>query len=336
MKISELNAIRDKVHLNPSWQRGPVWSTPKKALLVDSILRKYDVPMIYFRECTSGTPFKYEVVDGQQRLRSIWDFRDGELVLSEDFENVGKHKISNKKYRELHSTLKRRFNSFQLVIAFVKRAREPVVSKLFSRMQMGVRLNPAELRNAVQTGLRHAIDSTARLQPFFQKARIPSARFKHQDYLAHAVSICMHGVKRDLKAPNLMDDYKRVLDDTIYAPIISDSFDILEFLNRVNRQTAYRITQKWIFVDLFYLLFQKKKKLRKLSYKKFAEIYLKFDKERLKHNAVPEILLQGKPNQNKKDLYNYINAFKISGGTSKNLKRRNNILKRRFKSELGD
>ena len=50
-KIGELTKIRNSIHLDPIWQRGPVWSVPKKSLLVDSILRGYDIPMIYLREC---------------------------------------------------------------------------------------------------------------------------------------------------------------------------------------------------------------------------------------------------------------------------------------------
>lgn len=202
-------------------------------------------------------------------------------------------------------------------------------------MQMGVRLNPAELRNAVQTGLRHTIDSTARLQPFFKNSRIPPARFKHQDYLAHVVSICIHGTNRDLKAAQLMEDYTNITDDNVYVPILSDSLDILEFLNKVNKLTSYRITQKWIFVDLFYLLFQNKAKLNKISPKGFAEVYLQFDKDRRKYNAEPDKLLLGKPNQQNQDLYDYIMAFKISGGERKNLEQRNKILSRRFKNLIG-
>ena len=335
LKISELIKIRDTVHLNPAWQRGPVWSTHKKALLIDSILRRYDVPMIYLRSCSPQNPFAYEVVDGQQRLRSIWDFIDGKYALSKDLEKIGKFEIAEKRYEDFPVALRNRINRFKIVIAFVQNSREPEISRLFSRMQMGVRLNPAELRNAVQTGLRHAIDSIARLQPFFQNSRIPPGRFKHQDYLAHAVSICIHETKRDLKAQQLMDDYTNITDDRIYAPILSDSLEILEFLDKVNKQAAYRVTQKWIFVDLFYLLYQKKAKINKISPKDFAEVYMQFDKDRLKHNAEPDKLLLGKPDPTKQDLYDYIMAFKISGGERKNLEHRNKVLNRRFKKLIG-
>jgi len=335
VKISELTKIRDKVLLNPAWQRGPVWSIPKKALLIDSIIRGYDVPMIYLRQCAPQTPYDYEVVDGQQRLRSIWDFMDGEYALTKELEKVGKIEIAHNKYEDLPKAFQNRIKRFKVIIAVVKNARVPEISRLFSRMQMGVRLNPAELRNAVQMGLRHAIDGTARLHLFFQNSRIPPARFKHQDYLAHAFSICIHGTKRDLKASQLMEDYTTITDDSVYAPVMADAQEILQFLHKVNARASKRITQKWIFVDLFYLLYQNKAKIKKIRPKDFAGVYLQFDKDRLKHNAEPEKLLSGKPTREKKDLYNYIMAFKISGGQRKNLEQRNKVLNRRFKMLLG-
>ena len=47
----------------------------QKQLLVDSILRDYDIPKLYWRKVGSK-PDTYDVVDGQQRLRAIWEFFD--------------------------------------------------------------------------------------------------------------------------------------------------------------------------------------------------------------------------------------------------------------------
>ena len=332
-KLSYFIKIQDEIHLSPSWQRGSVWPIPKQALLIDSILRGYDIPMIYLRECTPAILYKYEVVDGQQRLRSLWNFIKGEYALSEDLDKIGKVDIAGKTYYDLPKTLQNRIINFAVVVAFVKNAREPEISRLFSRMQMGVSLNAPELRNAVQTGLRHAIDTVAHTHSFFQNSRISSNRFKHQDYLAHAISICIHKAKRDLKAQQLMDDYK-VIGSSIYSPMMVDTEKILAFLAKINELTSRRIKQKWIFVDLFYLLYQNKTKLKKIKLKEFAEIYVKFDQRRIKHTAEPSRLLIGKPTKKNQDLYAYISAFKISGGEQKNLNQRNEILKRFFKPVL--
>ncbi len=332
-KIDDLIKIRDKIHLNPSWQRGPVWPTSKQALLIDSILRGYDIPMIYLRECTPEVTYKYEVVDGQQRLRSLWNFIDGKYTLPDNLDKVGNTSISGKKYDDLPKTLRSRMADFRIVIAFVKNAREPEVSLLFSRMQMGVRLNPPELRNAIQSGLRHAVDAVALSHLFFQSSKIPPARFKHQDYLAHAISICMHQAKRDLKAQQLMSDYLYT-DSSTYMPLMSDANDILTFLNSINKRTSGQIRQKWIFVDLFYLLYRNKAKLKNLSLRDFTKAYVGFDQRRLEYSAEPERLLSGRPTKEQIDLYDYILAFQISGGNYKNLERRNEVLTHHFRDTL--
>jgi len=42
-------------------------------LLIDSILRDIDIPKLYFNRLEDGT---IEVIDGQQRLWSVWEFLD--------------------------------------------------------------------------------------------------------------------------------------------------------------------------------------------------------------------------------------------------------------------
>lgn len=334
-KVNDLFKSREQIHLNPSWQRGPVWAEKKQALLIDSILRGYDIPKIYLRECNTQLPFAYEVVDGQQRLRALWAYLNNEYPLLSDMEKIGDESLAGKLFQQLSDKHKSNLKNFKVVVAYIKDAREPEISKLFSRMQMGVRLNPAELRNAVQTGMRHAIDSTARLHPFFENSRISSKRFKHQDYLAHAVSMCIHHGERDLKAPQLMDDYQNISQED-YMEVISDANEILSFLDDINLLSGKRITQKWMFVDLFYLIYSIKENLEHINHEKFAECYLNFDKKRLEFNSNPEDLIDSEAAPEDRAMYEYIVAFKLSGGEKSQLERRSIALATTFEKVLRD
>ena len=164
---------------------------------------------------------------------------------------------------------------------------------------------------------------------------IKSARYKHQDYLAHAISLCIHSGRRDLKAHQLMDDYKHITDSNVYAPVMTDADEILTCLEKVNKKCSKKIRQKWIFVDLFYLLYQNKNKLKTIDIKVFTDTYVEFDRRRLEHTAEPEKLLAGNPSKKKQDLYDYILSFKISGGLKKNVEQRNDVLNREFKNVFG-
>ena len=83
MVIQELlNAHdRDELNISPWYQRRAVWSNAHKAYLVNSIFVTMPVPTIYVThalDLEKETTVK-EVVDGQQRCRSIINYRENEF-----------------------------------------------------------------------------------------------------------------------------------------------------------------------------------------------------------------------------------------------------------------
>ncbi len=67
--------------LNPPYQRRFIWSIRDQQTLIDSILRGYAIPNIFLHEYE---PNKYEMVDGQQRTRTILGFIKGEFKTSDE------------------------------------------------------------------------------------------------------------------------------------------------------------------------------------------------------------------------------------------------------------
>ena len=72
-----------QLELNPRFQRRPVWTDKAKSFLMDTILRGKPIPKIFIRQkinVSTRTSIR-EVVDGQQRLRTILTFiKDGFVV----------------------------------------------------------------------------------------------------------------------------------------------------------------------------------------------------------------------------------------------------------------
>ena len=100
-KVSELLTIRGSLDFNPAWQRGAVWGRDRKSLLIDSILRGFAVPELYFRVLPARSPiYDFEVVDGQQRLLSIVDYIDGKYELNSKLNKVGNTVLAGKRYDE--------------------------------------------------------------------------------------------------------------------------------------------------------------------------------------------------------------------------------------------
>ena len=117
--VSAPNGIRLRIDTNPDFQRPAVWSTAQKQLLVDSILREYDVPKMYWRKLSSK-PDRYDVVDGQQRLRAIWSFVDGKFSLPVNAEPVDGIATAGCKYDDLPDDLRIRFDTYALDVVVLE------------------------------------------------------------------------------------------------------------------------------------------------------------------------------------------------------------------------
>src|SRR5580704_12797181 len=78
--------------LSPSFQRRSVWPAGAKSYLIDTIVRGLPIPIIFLREqktdLNSLEP-KREVVDGQQRIRTLLSFIQPNLIKNFDPEKDG-------------------------------------------------------------------------------------------------------------------------------------------------------------------------------------------------------------------------------------------------------
>ncbi len=68
--VDKVYKRRDRIDM-PDFQREEVWNTAKKQLLIDSILKGWHLPKLYFRKVDENS---FECVDGQQRLTAIVEF----------------------------------------------------------------------------------------------------------------------------------------------------------------------------------------------------------------------------------------------------------------------
>jgi 5-methylcytosine-specific restriction endonuclease McrA len=74
--ISELVNLYedDQLNLEPGFQRQSVWSLNDRGKLIDSILRGYPLPAIFLYRREESGLVKFDVIDGKQRLESIFMF----------------------------------------------------------------------------------------------------------------------------------------------------------------------------------------------------------------------------------------------------------------------
>src|SRR3989304_4049342 len=72
------------LELSPKFQRRKVWPQKAKSYLLDSVIRGKPTPKILIREHISTATRKTmrEVVDGQQRLRAIFEYMEDAFPVS--------------------------------------------------------------------------------------------------------------------------------------------------------------------------------------------------------------------------------------------------------------
>ncbi|OYX51690.1 MAG: hypothetical protein B7Y97_04145 [Sphingomonas sp. 32-66-10] len=139
----------DKLDLNPWYQRRSVWTRPQKAYLINTILERKPIPAIYVRhsiDMDKGKSIK-EVVDGQQRARTIIEFCDDEFtartgILSE-----------RKSFLQMTPTEREKFLLTPISVGFLLGATDKDVIDIFARINsVSKTLNAQEKRNARFSG----------------------------------------------------------------------------------------------------------------------------------------------------------------------------------------
>jgi hypothetical protein len=162
--------------LAPEFQRNSVWPTAAKAYLIDTILNDRPIPLLFIQRTTSaqkGLP-AYVIIDGQQRLRAIFEFLDNRFRLVQSSKSS---KFYNKRYSELSQDLKDAISNYDLVVEELSGYSEANIRDMFVRFnRFVVQLSPQEMRHAKGSGRFHDfVERLGRLS-FWSTQRVFSQR----------------------------------------------------------------------------------------------------------------------------------------------------------------
>lgn len=207
-----LNLARlDELNLTPWYQRRSVWNRPQKAYLINTILEKQPVPSLYIRHFLDLENEKSikEVVDGQQRLRSIIEYSEGQYA--------ARHPNHDRpvKYEQLTSSEKRIFLMTSLSVGYLIGASDSDVIEMFGRLNsVSKTLNPQEKRNAAYSGEFKQFclkESSGRLQlwrDFNLFSANDIARMTEVQFTSELVVNLLYGLQ-DYSAKQIDDTYKK-------------------------------------------------------------------------------------------------------------------------------
>lgn len=145
---------KGNISLQPDFQRHFVWDKKKASSLIESILLGFPLPLIYLSEEEDG---KLIVIDGQQRLTSIFAFKDNLFPGDREFRlsslKVLKH-LNKKRYSDLDEADQNKIDDYDIAtIVISKTSGKDIKFDMFERLNSGsVGLNDMELRNCIYRG----------------------------------------------------------------------------------------------------------------------------------------------------------------------------------------
>lgn len=184
--------LRERIQVDPDYQRqGDVWPPDKRQLLIDTLLNKFDIPKIYLHKSykpkgIEGGRYDFAIVDGRQRLETMWSFIDGKFPLADDFKyfdnpNVNATSMTYQELATKYPDLKTDFDNFPLDVITIQTDDLELIEEMFSRLNEAVPLTAAEKRNAWPGPVPIAIRSLSG-DPFFRK-KLPfgNSRYRHYD-----------------------------------------------------------------------------------------------------------------------------------------------------------
>jgi hypothetical protein len=209
--IGGLYVERNAIEENPSYQReSAVWSPDKQRLFIDSLINGYDIPKIYLHDLRPDKKLnKYSIIDGKQRLTTIYDFLKSVFHLDEYFELSTDSKLTDvkklQKFNEFTPEDQERFKSISLPIVLVQNATEDDIEDLFSRLNNGEPLNAAEKRNGKGGNMNLLIKETADHSFFTEKLKFKSKRFSHFEISAKFILL----EKTELDTNDIFSDLKK-------------------------------------------------------------------------------------------------------------------------------
>ena len=198
-----------KIDPKPPYQRGPVWSQSQQQLFIDSILRGYDIPKLYLRQIDKPQ-YDWEIIDGQQRLRAIWQFVQNKYALSDDSDPVLGASLAGKLFNDLDDDLQQEFRAYELSVVVVENAEDQEIEDMFLRLQNGTSLNSAEKRNAISGQIRDFIRGIAESHKVMTSSvAFGNTRYAHDEVVAQVMLIEMNGGPTSIRHNHLKPMYER-------------------------------------------------------------------------------------------------------------------------------
>ena len=180
---SLIGRIKDgTLHVRPRFQRRYIWSNRLASDLIESILLNIPIPPCYLAQTED---FEHDVIDGQQRIYSIYRFVENQFKLA-NLEVMSE--LSGLYYHQLDRRIQKQITTHILrTVTITKESHPEIQFDVFERLNTKTRpLNAQELRNCVyRGGLNDLLGELALHEPWLNilGRKRPDDRFRDQEMI---------------------------------------------------------------------------------------------------------------------------------------------------------
>ena len=342
--------FESRITVDDEFQRGAVWSTAQQALLIDSILRGFDIPKIFLQKLPDGSPSLFSVIDGKQRLTAIWRFlRDGYPLLRkvDPFPVFGS--LGGKRWSELPDDAKDKLQFANLTVSRIEEATVDEVRELFLRLQKGAPLNAAETRNAAAGPVRDFVANRLATHAVWGYTGIRQARFGWHEHSAIVLALVRHGGPTGLKGADLqrLYDIEDFNEENAHA---IRAIEVLDSLRQVAECGRGKIRTRWGVVDLTLILIRLREEGVTVEPTDLMAFFESFEEDRRRvgeilgdlQTQIVELSAEGDfPLDDVEwarippDMHQYYMAFAREGANRENVEARSKVMYRRLLDFLG-
>jgi hypothetical protein len=143
----------NEINIRPDFQRGEVWPSSKKKMLIDTMLREWPIPPIHLVRVEDGS---LEVLDGQQRLTAIRDFIDNKISIDGTIQPYDEEisSLNGLRYKKLNEEQRKKFDRYTLSVYEITNYNQGEPGEIFHRLNQSVKLTSSEQRNSFYGKLR--------------------------------------------------------------------------------------------------------------------------------------------------------------------------------------
>lgn len=251
----------NKISFDLEVQRNNVWTKTKKGKFIHSLICNFFIPPILFVDTNSDTLY---VLDGRQRLNSIFEFYNDQFEIPEDSicfvdEVTGeKYDLSNKKYSDLPDVVKDVFISNNIPSYTFKNITEEEIEEMFLRQNDGEPLRKIEyIRAKAGHNIRKFLNKMSDMTFFTNTINVTKTaknRFTDQQIILQCIAMLrdnftlnsksIEDMIGELKEEGISEEFTRYFEkiaDYLDAAFSDEKF---KYLKRVNVPIIFKLADK--------------------------------------------------------------------------------------------